>query len=405
MTARHLPVAPRPYRDELLSSWLARVACRYGLTHQALVDWLADDGESLALFQSINDWLPAPKQVRQWARSCSVDPERLHRLSLRRRHPQRPNSWYVSSGPEWAPSATIGSPPVCLACFAADHIGGRDAWLRADWALAEHCICSLHGQLLHDRCLRCSRRLSVAFRLREGRGCAVCSRCEALLVDREGEGGLPRDVALIETVLSIQRQIGQRVDSDSRARERLERAFATLWAPLDRPTAARPVLALWLNEAAWHCPYEVRHAVGAAAPLGQLPVGWRFVTLLALSDVFGADPDGARAVSEIAIRLTRRAASRRIRSMPPPRRPMVTDPLLRSSAEYERLASQILEDPGWIAAQGLPKRKRDRARARLIDAALARNVRPAAGSMPEGDKGAEKMEPHRRPWSAFRGTR
>lgn len=64
---------------------------------------------------------------------------------------------------------------------------------------------------------------------------------------------------------------------------------------------------------------------------------------------------------------------------------MVTDPPLRSSAEYERLANQILADPGWIAAQHLPERKRSRARARLIDAALSRNLRPAAGMRSDGD--------------------
>ena len=31
MRAGRLPVAPRPFRDETLSSWLGRVACRYGL--------------------------------------------------------------------------------------------------------------------------------------------------------------------------------------------------------------------------------------------------------------------------------------------------------------------------------------------------------------------------------------
>jgi len=37
MSGRRLPVAPRPYRDELLSSWLGRVACRYGLDAAGLV--------------------------------------------------------------------------------------------------------------------------------------------------------------------------------------------------------------------------------------------------------------------------------------------------------------------------------------------------------------------------------
>ncbi len=34
-----LPVAPGPYHDELLSSWMARVACRYGLTAPELAGY------------------------------------------------------------------------------------------------------------------------------------------------------------------------------------------------------------------------------------------------------------------------------------------------------------------------------------------------------------------------------
>lgn len=51
-------------------------------------------------------------------------------------------------------------------------------------------------------------------------------------------------------------------------------------------------------------------------------------------------------------------------------RPQVQPPK-RSSAEYERLARQILADPRWVAAESLCRRKRERVRARLIDAALA----------------------------------
>lgn len=43
-----LPVAPRPYRDELLSSWMARVACRYGLTVPELAGNFAAEANSLS---------------------------------------------------------------------------------------------------------------------------------------------------------------------------------------------------------------------------------------------------------------------------------------------------------------------------------------------------------------------
>ncbi|RUW66467.1 hypothetical protein EOA28_30905 [Mesorhizobium sp. M2A.F.Ca.ET.067.02.1.1] len=141
MVPGRLPVAPRPYRDELLSSWLARLACRYGLTGQELADHFAHDGSCYSSPLSIDDRTPAQDQTRVWAQACGVDPERLQRLALSRRFPRRPRSWLVSRGPEWAPSAMARSIPVCFACFAADQSAGRDAYLRAGWMLAERCIC------------------------------------------------------------------------------------------------------------------------------------------------------------------------------------------------------------------------------------------------------------------------
>jgi hypothetical protein len=391
MGPARLPVAPRPYRDELLSSWLARVACRYGLTAQELAGYFSGLSSPLP----IDDGAPAAGQARVWAQICGIDPDRLQRLALSRRYPRRPRAWYVSRGPEWASSAVTGTTPVCLACFTDDHAAGRDAYLRARWTFAERCICPVHGQLLHDRCLSCHRRLSVAFRLRDGCARPICSHCARLLADRGGEGGRPRDRAFLGRILAVQQRITATVNQAAPEWEQLEKALAMLWAPLDHPAAARPVLALWFNEAGWRCPYDVRHAVGTAAPLGQLPVRWRLVTLLALNGVFGADLGVDGAVPAAAAHLVRRAAPRqnRIRGRPL-RQKGANQALMRSSAEYERLARQIMAHPAWIAAERLPERKQQRVRARLIDAALAGNSAAAPGArlsprLPSGGQGIQ----------------
>jgi hypothetical protein len=44
MVPIRLPVAPRPFVDELLSSWLARVAARYGAEPLELMVYLAGQG-------------------------------------------------------------------------------------------------------------------------------------------------------------------------------------------------------------------------------------------------------------------------------------------------------------------------------------------------------------------------
>ncbi|MCR5860391.1 TniQ family protein [Mesorhizobium sp. J428] len=373
-----LPVAPRPYRDELLSSWMARVACRYGLTGQELAGHFAHDGSCYSSPLSIDDTAPAADQIRVWARACGVDPDRLHRLSLSWRYPRRARGWYLSRGPKWMPSTVTGSPPVCLACFAADQSAGRDGYLRAGWMLAERCICPTHGEVLHDHCMSCHRRLSVAFRLLDGRARPACSFCGSILADRGGESGRPPNQNLMHSALAVQQRIMARVNGEDVERAKVEKALATLWTPLDHPAAARPVLALWFNEAGWRCPYDVRHAVGAAAPLGLLPVRWRFLTLLALDDIFGADPRVDGEMPPLATQLVRRAAPRRERLSKSRRWPHI-QLQKRSSAEYESLARQILADPRWIAAEELPRRKRERVRARLIDAALAENAAAAPG--------------------------
>lgn len=378
MELARLPVAPRPYHDELLSSWMARVACRYGLTAPELAGNFAVAGDSLSSPLPIDDRAPTADQTRVWARACGVDPWRLQRLALSRRYPRRPRSWYASRGPEWATSTVTGSTPVCLACFAADQFVGRDGYLRAGWMLAECCICPAHGRLLHDRCVSCHRRLSVAFRLREGRAQPVCSFCGSILADRGGEDGRSHGQDLVRSALAIQQRITASVDRENPGQDQLEKALSILWAPLDHPAAARPMLALWFNEAGWRCPYEVRHAVGAEMPLGQLPVRWRFLTLLVLDDVFGTDLRGEGEMPSLAARLMRRAAPRRERLSRSTRRPPV-QLRKRSSAEYERLARQILADPRWVAAEDLPQRKRERVRARLIDAALAGNSAAESG--------------------------
>jgi hypothetical protein len=385
MMVRRLPVAPRPCHDELLSSWLARVACRYGLSAQELVDHFTAEDECSSPPPPIDDFAPAAEQVRQWAQACGVDPERLRRLALSRRYPRRPRSWYLNRGPQWSTSVAAVSAPVCVGCFDADRAAGRDAWLRTGWRFAERCICPVHGQLLHDRCVKCHRRLSVTFRMRAGNARPVCGRCGQLLAGRAGEGARQRDVALVATGLATQQRITAGVNRACPERDQLEKALATLWAPLDRPASARPALTLWFNEAGWRCPYEARHAVGAETPLGQLPVRWRFLTLLVLDDVFGTEPRVDGAIPTAAAHLARRAAPRRPRGMTRPPQPKPADRiLLRSSDEYERLARQILAHPRWIAADRLPERKRDRVRMRLMDAALAGDLPATAGLSPAG---------------------
>lgn len=372
MSGRRLPVAPRPYRDELLSSWLGRIACRYGLDAAGLSGALTDDDDG-APGSLIDDIAPARKDIVSLARACGVDPGRLARLALVRRRPERPRTWFASQGPPWA-LTVARSPPVCRACFETDRGGGRDEYLRSEWLLAERCVCPAHRLLLVDCCPHCRARLHVGFRLRGGRAQAICRECEQELSTRPAR---EEDGALREALISLQDRIGAIVRSSAPGRRRrLEEAVSRLWAPLDDPGAARPTLALWIEESGWRCPSDAQQAIGAPLPLGRLPITWRGVTLIALDALFGIERDERLAPSVAATNLLRRAALPRGRDG---RRRQVPVPPPRPFAEYLHLAHEILSAPEWATAVHAPRRQQDRILSRLITAKLVASPPPGLG--------------------------
>jgi len=295
-----LPVAPRPFSDELLSSWVARVAARYGLEVPELVSYLIGRGNSLPALRQINDITPDPELLKIWSRGCRIDPARLERLSSIFRHHNRSR--------EWVSARIRGGMSVCLACFDTDVAAGRDAYIRADWKLVEWVVCPVHKEILRDRCPECGAHLRASFRLRTGLLRVFCAKCECLLTGRGGAREDRTDAGFTRGILMFQGQIRSIINGDEDHLVLLEWSIRTLWAPLDRAGAARPVLALWFDEPGWNCPFEARAAVGASAPLQDLSVRWRVLTLAILGDLFGTAMVPIGAMPEAAARLFRRAA-------------------------------------------------------------------------------------------------
>jgi hypothetical protein len=137
---------------------------------------------------------------------------------------------------------------------------------------------------------------------------SFCRKCDTVLTGRGGEKEDPLKADFAVGVLELQRQISEIVKGNSGRLDRLEHAIRTLWAPLDRDGAARPVLALWYDEPGWNCPFEARAAVGPPAPLQHLSVRWRALTLVILHDLFGKDLVPGAVLPEAALVLFRRAA-------------------------------------------------------------------------------------------------
>ncbi|MGI3171319.1 TniQ family protein, partial [Pseudooceanicola sp. C21-150M6] len=152
--------------DELLSSWVARVAARYGAEPLELMVYLAGQGGKDAGARQVDDVAPDLGLLRLWAKACRIDPERLRRRSLASRYPARPLDWFLTE--------TV---PVCLACFDADVATGRDAYLRGHWRLAEQVVCQSHRTMLLDRCPACRGGLRLTFRMLNGLLRPYCRKC------------------------------------------------------------------------------------------------------------------------------------------------------------------------------------------------------------------------------------
>lgn len=75
-----------------------------------------------------------------------------------------------------------------------------------------------------------------------------CRKCDTVLTGGGGETEDPLKADFAAGVLELQRQISEIVRADSGRLDRLEHAIRTLWTPLNRDGAARPVLALWYDE-------------------------------------------------------------------------------------------------------------------------------------------------------------
>ncbi len=295
-----LPVAPRPFRDELLSSWMSRVATRFGLEVPDMTAYLAGQEGTLPVLRQIDDTTPDLELLKVWARGCRIDPARLERLSLEARYRNRSRDWVSSRGG--------GGASVCLACFDADIAASRDAYIRADWTLIERVECPVHKEILRDRCPECGAHLPASFRLRRGLLRVFCAKCECILTGKGGARADRMDAAFTKGIFAYQSQVEAIINGGEDQLAHLEWIIRTLWAPLDRAGAARPVLALWFDQEGWNCPFEARSAVGAPAPLQHLSVRWRVLTLVILSDLFGAAMVPVGTMPEAAARLFRRAA-------------------------------------------------------------------------------------------------
>ena len=279
-----LPIAPRPFEDELLSSWQGRIACRYDLTEEGLSERLGVGRADRWIGFSGRDFAPAPAAVSAWAKASRLSERRVKVMALSMR--RRPVGLYV-----WRESSAAGAirRPVCPARLSEDGEAGRDHHIRRSWAPVESCLSDRHGRFLSETCAHCPSQMGFRFRNRGGAR-LVCVQRQGVVRSLEATGGdaLPRSQGVFKT---LSRDFAQAADGPLSAADAVLRAARRLWAaPCARGASATP----FISRVAFDAPLPPRAGAvrDRSEPLATASLGWRMATLLGIARLF--DMGGAR---------------------------------------------------------------------------------------------------------------
>lgn len=150
-----LPMAPRPYFDEQMSSWLHRLAAATWLSPSELFGAMQCSKGLPGLEHE--DYTMPDEWRSQLAALCRLPVERIISLEHQNRFHEIDHGWYArgwSGRPFWATTLLRPRLPFCVSCCRRQRINGP-IYTRAEWCFAFRTHCSIHLQPLIDSCQTC----------------------------------------------------------------------------------------------------------------------------------------------------------------------------------------------------------------------------------------------------------
>lgn len=133
-----LQLAPAPYDDEAMSSWIARTALRYGARPTELLEYVGLGSID------VDDRLE-PMQIRRLAELTGAPRRKLNAIHERQRACIRQSRDLLRPDPETDLRGTI-----CPVCIETDAAEGRDQYVRAEWLSVWRISCTAHRCQLRD---------------------------------------------------------------------------------------------------------------------------------------------------------------------------------------------------------------------------------------------------------------
>lgn len=255
------PFRPRPLSDELLSSYLCRLAVGMDLKPITFLNTVFGSGKNL-LAQDLDNFAPA-RIVERVALGTLRDPEEIMACTFRAytgtllttHNPRGRNPWLLPTSIDNNMRRRTGL-QYCPACLASD----PKPYFRRRWRLAFVTSCTTHGWMLRDRCPNCQAPVHQ----HSAASAAHCFKCGNSLCDPgvpaarhdhvvwqyDLEAGLERGWVRLgdeylrsHVVFAIMRQVAALLINGRHAPV-LRQVTARDWggdpAPYDKPTARQP---------------------------------------------------------------------------------------------------------------------------------------------------------------------
>ncbi|MBW4092375.1 MAG: hypothetical protein HIU82_14900 [Proteobacteria bacterium] len=164
MTLRSLPLAPRPYAGEALSSWVRRIAARYDIRADDLLTHVLDWRRSTVGAASRLDYQADPELEAALAAAARVAPATISHLRA---------AGGVGSSACWQRTIVAW----CPECIRTDLAQRGEVYERAIWRLGCCVVCPEHKVQLEDTCRRCSFDDRCHFECADGLLRLVCNSC------------------------------------------------------------------------------------------------------------------------------------------------------------------------------------------------------------------------------------
>jgi len=170
---------PKPQEDELLSSWLVRVALAHDTLPWTFMNLHFPEYHNLPFSRDLDVWAPDDMLVKL-AKKSGYTYEQIYSLTLRsyigtvlpQFNPSCGNVYFSYIKVRGRSNQSFGQ-KFCSRCLEDDLV----PYFRREWRLKAIDECQKHQIPLLDRCEHCAKPISLYKFSREGQGYMVCWYC------------------------------------------------------------------------------------------------------------------------------------------------------------------------------------------------------------------------------------